>query len=363
MASVAGGGQLGHRADWAREDIELEILVHATALHPERMDDGGQWVAGDGAHGGYVSLDASVPVGDGFFPAVSGHGGSAAAFVDQASQFPDLAVAATGVVVAHIVPEGIAVLAEGIIPPAGAGGVQGVLQVLWGVSTEGTRGDVGSIVHGCSVTDYTNEYKRGTVGINRFIYSREYTMKLSNIKPIMESVTFNAVKEERRDGKVYLTPEFKEVEEDCWVCDGSGKDARNPDGKCQTCNGSGKTMGMADSGPELNVSNQNARVVERMLGVEGDEDGMGVLRNEDIPAALQRLIKLKNTSAGDGFTRQDVVSQGPARMNRDGDVPRIERGPTFYELGLDAGRVQVYLDRLIALLKHAKDHGLHVAWA
>lgn len=185
-------------------------------------------------------------------------------------------------------------------------------------------------------------------------------MKLSDIKPLVESVTFNAVEEKTwKDGSKYFSGNYTKVEKECWVCDGTKVQDGMP---CEYCHGKGTYIDDECEGPELNVANANAHLICNMLGAEWDESG--VVYNKDIPAALQTLIKIKNSKGGvDAHTRPDEVIGGEMRVNRDGPVPSIGRGATIHSMGVDASRVMAYVDKLIELFKYAKDHNMHVSWA
>lgn len=197
-------------------------------------------------------------------------------------------------------------------------------------------------------------------------------MKLSDIKPLNESVTFNAVDEEEYEpGKKAFSPRWKKVIEDCWVCKGTGKEHYFNDlgekkyYKCEYCHGTGKTEEHKDDGPELQVSNGNASLIIDMLGIGTDEDYSGVIMNSEIPAVMKRLIALKNSKDGvSPYTRPDAEYRGQARAVTDETgQSRISRGPTIHSMGANAAQVMRYVDSLMAILKYAQENDMHVAWA
>ena len=190
-------------------------------------------------------------------------------------------------------------------------------------------------------------------------------MKLTDLKPLNESVTFNAVS--KVEGKDYYSARYKKVTKPCWVCDGKGYEEYGAGEKhpCQYCHGKKTIEEEEDEGPELNVANANAALIVQMLGFTDSEDvSGGHLYNKDIPNVLQRLLRLKNSDgAVDAYTRPDEVHKGQMGVDRSGEVPRIGRqGPTIHSMGVDSERAMRYVDQMIGILKYAKDNGMDVSW-
>lgn len=203
-----------------------------------------------------------------------------------------------------------------------------------------------------------------TVLIKINMKGEEQSMKLKDIKVLNESITFNAV--EKPEGKDYYTSRYTQVDEECFLCDGSGFEVyEDKKYTCRRCDGAGKTTEDKNLGPELQVSNTNGFLILDMLGIKsGDEDYSGIIFNKDIPDLIRRLMSIKNNKDRlDSHTRPDSVYKGNMAVDRSGDIPRIGRvGPTIYDMGVDSDRVLRYVDKMLEICKYAKENDMHVSW-
>lgn len=156
--------------------------------------------------------------------------------------------------------------------------------------------------------------------------------------------------------------------EDCWVCDGSGKDIQNDaykarfgkDLPCERCEGLGKHDEIDYNFPNLNVANSNAFHIADMLGLEPDYTGWIPL--EEIPNVLRRLIRLKNGEVAD-WTKSLSDERGETKVDYTGAVPRIQGGARMIGGEITFAQVERYIDRLMDICKWAQDHGCGVSWA
>lgn len=120
------------------------------------------------------------------------------------------------------------------------------------------------------------------------------------------------------------------------------------------------------TGPEVNLSNANARDVLALLGLP-TEDDWGSVQHEDIPAVLRRIMVVMN----DGSAREHLVAEPVDR--RAFDTPRIV---TDSETGLSAitrGARLVFqgntdantlhrLERVREVFTFASTNGFTVSW-
>jgi len=197
-------------------------------------------------------------------------------------------------------------------------------------------------------------------------------MRLDEI--LNESVTFGVARLENINGhKVYSDPFEKEVEEPCWVCDGTGKESQreytDDDGKvhpsqeytCEYCKGKKTTKTYKPTYNELNVANGNAMEIQRMLGL--DPDYSGAINNIDLPVFRRKLIKLKNTNFS-SHTREPETTQSSMRAYKDDNgQDRIGRGPKVIDMGRSHSQVERYIDSLLYLIDFAQKNNCDLVWA
>lgn len=187
-------------------------------------------------------------------------------------------------------------------------------------------------------------------------------MKLTEIINLRESITFSAAKISDIGGrKVYDSAQFqKEVEAECWACDGTGKDSYHKDHECDMCKGSGKIKEFKTEFGELNVSNANAFEILNMLGV--DEEYAGAIEKKDLAGIRRRLIMLKNKGV-DAHTSDAEDTQGKARVSKNNDgVSAIKRGPRMIDAGRSSEQVNRYVDKLLTIIDFAQKNDAVVVW-
>lgn len=110
---------------------------------------------------------------------------------------------------------------------------------------------------------------------------------------------------------------------------------------------------------ELNLANDNARALLRVLGVPVDEGDLGgTIKHQDIPRMIMKIRNIHEDKIK-ANTREPAQSHG-RYVDRSGDTPEIKKGAQMYHMGLDQSRIQVYLDKLMVILKQAHDAKMDV---
>ena len=174
-----------------------------------------------------------------------------------------------------------------------------------------------------------------------------------NLKEILqESITFGVSKIEHENGKKIYADRFSvKKEQECWACDGTGKDY-NPQYPCRRCEGSGKSDDWVSPYEQLNVSNSNANAILDMLGAEFDYSG--AIEKEQLPLIRRKLIALKNKDISP-HTQAPTKSGGEMRTTTDDNgVSRIGRGATIYDAGRSHSQVERYIDSLLKIIDFAQ---------
>jgi len=111
---------------------------------------------------------------------------------------------------------------------------------------------------------------------------------------------------------------------------------------------------------DMNVANSNGYEIQRMLELEPDE--YGYVANEDLPAIMQKLMKLKNGDTS-SHTRDSETSQGEMRKRTSADnVTTIGRGPTMMDMGRSQSQINSYVDRLMKLVQYAQKNNYGISW-
>lgn len=186
---------------------------------------------------------------------------------------------------------------------------------------------------------------------------------------LIESVTFGISKLEPYDGdhpdfkgKMMYNDSFaKEVDAQCWVCDGSGKDKWD-NTRCDYCHGSGKIKDYKRPFEELNVSNSNAYAILDMIGLPSDE-AVGAIAGDDLAKVRRKLIKLKNQDLG-GYTDEPSDTRGQARAVRGDDgLTHIKTGPRMIYGGRSTDQVMRYIDSLLELIDFAQKNDGVLTWS
>lgn len=167
-----------------------------------------------------------------------------------------------------------------------------------------------------------------------------------------------------RDGKTtidYPPNSVREVQKECWVCKGTGKEWVGTDHEhtCDYCDGKTTIREFEYDYPRIGVSNYNLEVICQILGIECD--GVhGWIEPESVPAFIKRLLIVKNN--GSDFSRPSFSDQS-VHMDKSGDIPEIKRGPQMIDLGVDPEQAARYVDTLLAIFIWAKQNGTGVGWA
>jgi hypothetical protein len=156
---------------------------------------------------------------------------------------------------------------------------------------------------------------------------------------IQETVTFGPAKEA-----------------ECPACKGTGQEEWDEDTKrkCLYCNGTGKVKRTQSTAPELNVSNANARVVLKILGINEYDELTGHVPSSEFPALQKRLLRLKNIK--DKRQQFEIPSTTTKRAE----------GPEMIDFGVSSEQVEHYIDSLMEIIKFAQDNksnNIYLAWA
>ena len=175
---------------------------------------------------------------------------------------------------------------------------------------------------------------------------------------INESVTFGPAR--LVEPKMFSGEEWwQRVDAECPACEGTGEEEEwgdDPKRKCWYCNGTGKVKQTQSTAPELDVSNANALVVLKILGIDkyDDDELMGHIPSSKFPALQQRLLKLRNIA---GKRQQfEIPSTTTKRAG----------GPTMIDFGVSSEQVEHYIDRLMEIIKFAQDNdsdNVYLTWA
>lgn len=187
-------------------------------------------------------------------------------------------------------------------------------------------------------------------------------MKIKDL--LIESITFSPMRLKKDShGEYWSSADFeKEEMRTCFVCDGTGKEKYGDKSyECEYCHGLGKTKEIASTAPELNVSNSNGMIIQQMLGI--DPDYSGIIRHEQLPDVMRKLIKLKNQEVSQ-YTQEPSKSQGEMGSWKDeqGQAHIGRKGPTIYDFGRSREQVENYIDHLIKLVKFAQEHDASIGW-
>jgi hypothetical protein len=112
--------------------------------------------------------------------------------------------------------------------------------------------------------------------------------------------------------------------------------------------------------PELNLANDNAQAFLALLEIPWD--WCGTIAVAEFDKVIPRLLVLANSEDA----RQPVLRPGEqsqaVRVEQDGNLAVLRRGPRMYGGGLLDDPVQRYAQTLLALLMRAKQQGYCVSW-
>lgn len=181
---------------------------------------------------------------------------------------------------------------------------------------------------------------------------------------IIEGMTFSPVVERPYNdpqGKysTILTgePWWRKTLTTCRGCEGTGKEWG---GICRWCNGTGKSEETVSDAPELQVSNANGYAIQEMLGLNPEYHG--IIKHEDLPKFIRRLIFLKNISIID-YTEKPSMTRGPLKISgQENNVTQLSRGPTLFSSGRTIEQVNRYIDELLEIFIFAQKNDASVSW-
>lgn len=149
----------------------------------------------------------------------------------------------------------------------------------------------------------------------------------------------------------------KTIERPCALCDGEGKTFNGQ--TCHFCQGTGVFKDEESEGPEINMSNSNARAVMAALGFEPDEGY--IIKPEQIPDLKRRIMQLLNVKdATQQYTRPGSDTQVDKGMVHTKDpltgLDKIERqhGPRMIDSGIDQTYILGRLREVLNLLNYAQ---------
>lgn len=121
------------------------------------------------------------------------------------------------------------------------------------------------------------------------------------------------------------------------------KAAASPD--CYMCKGSGVEGYHRSTKPELNFSNDNASAVLGALGLPTNE----LYGEMSVHEAKRALIRAKNRSSLDQFTRAPINERNPGRarifdggISEEGILERLERFEKFLENSIADGATKIH---------------------
>lgn len=214
-------------------------------------------------------------------------------------------------------------------------------------------------------------------------------MKITDILTesiLLESVTFFASREEDHPeyGKLRSAPGEVKLT-DCEYCEGKGHDDEYvhkngedyiwdseydelPDEEkanynpvpCRFCKGQKQIERFVSDSPELNVANRNARILQGALRLPEEESGH--IDNKDLPELKRRIIKLMNSDTSD-YAFDTYAEKPTIRTSKEkGNVTRISRGPTIYQMGFSQEQLDRYLKSLLEIIRYAQKHGYDLSW-
>lgn len=120
----------------------------------------------------------------------------------------------------------------------------------------------------------------------------------------------------------------------------------NAEPTCHICKGSGIEVNELDDRPSLNLSNANARVILRTLGIAPDDCG-------DLPIADARRALMRARSRGDlsPFARPEEAVHGRPRAREDGSIEL--RPLRLWGAALDADGIQDRIERFARLVEES----------
>ena len=147
------------------------------------------------------------------------------------------------------------------------------------------------------------------------------------------------------------------TEMDCRDCEGSGEDRGE---KCVYCQGTGKETEDHWDFPSLDVSYDNLRAIQDMLGL--DDDSSGMIDHGDIPQMKRALIVLKNKGS-EQYTKDSSVQQSRVVGQDEYGNTSIGMGARMHDMGRSHAQVERYIEKLMDILDFAQKNDMNVTWA
>jgi len=185
-------------------------------------------------------------------------------------------------------------------------------------------------------------------------------MKIQDI--INEGMEFQACSIKVKDGqKMYSPHNMREVDSECYVCDGMAGKIEGYE--CRACKGTGKMKQWECDSPEMQVSNSNGFAIQQeILGVKPEYAGS--IPNEDLPDLRRKLIRMLNVDKERESMHLDAEDKlGKVRVSQRGNVSTIHRGARVISPGRSDQQVLRYAQQLLKIVEYAMKNDLTVTWA
>lgn len=146
----------------------------------------------------------------------------------------------------------------------------------------------------------------------------------------------------------------------CPNCNGTGNDPWRGY-ICDQCDGERKIKTWISDAPDLNVSNSNGFALLKMLNLPADYTG--VVEHQDLPELMRQIIRLKNKNLKQ-YSEPSRIERGSMKVDHDPEtnLPRIQKGATVYHMGRTENQIEIYLERLINIIKFAQQNEAALVW-
>lgn len=120
-----------------------------------------------------------------------------------------------------------------------------------------------------------------------------------------------------------------------------------------------KRVHWPDDSPQMNIALGNAGDVLNYLELPLEEHGY--IPPEELPDLRRKLVKLLNDPSV--LTKDTEQSGGETTVDRSGDIPRITKTATMYDIGRDEQQIIHYAERMLEIIKWSMERGYGVSWA
>ena len=114
--------------------------------------------------------------------------------------------------------------------------------------------------------------------------------------------------------------------------------------------------------PEVNMGNDNTKVIFDTLGLEWPEDAAGEFKLEELPDLRRRIIKALN-SDNTVFERKPSITGGMQIAESDGKVITLNRSLRLYTGGIDDDGIKRRLNSLFEVVESAQQYQKSVIFA